>query len=375
MNLLKAANYDPAAAVSKATSALLAMTALDTTNLRLAITVPAHGMVRFRLRGTVVGATTFPTLLLGVLNGATVLGRVAPVLFPGTANAATQQATADAEFTVTGLAPGAMNVDAAYAVQVVVAATNIKYGGPNTNAGVNAWGAFTFEAWDPQPITPAVQLLVDANGRVDVIKVAGTTQTAGDLKASLNTLQTDTDDIQTRLPAALVGGRMDSSVGAMAANVLTAAAIAAAALNGKGDWLTGDSSGVTTLLGRLTAIRAGLLDNLDAAISTRSTYAGADTAGTTTLLGRLTLVRSLLLDNLDAAISTRSTYNGLDTAGVATLLTLLTPARALKLDNLDATVSSRSVFNAVADTVLANLTKINGTIVNGDGSVATPWGP
>jgi len=37
----------------------------------------------------------------------------------------------------------------------------------------------------------------------------------------------DTDDIQTRLPAALVGGRIDASVGAMAANVMTAAAAAA----------------------------------------------------------------------------------------------------------------------------------------------------
>lgn len=44
---------------------------------------------------------------------------------------------------------------------------------------------------------------------------------------ALTTLQADTDDIQTRLPAALVGGRMDSSIGAMAANVLTSAATAA----------------------------------------------------------------------------------------------------------------------------------------------------
>ncbi len=36
----------------------------------------------------------------------------------------------------------------------------------------------------------------------------------------------DTDDIQTRIPAALVLGRMDASVGAMAANVMTAAAAA-----------------------------------------------------------------------------------------------------------------------------------------------------
>lgn len=61
-----------------------------------------------------------------------------------------------------------------------------------------------------------------ASGRpeVNTSHVAGTAQTAGDIIG-------DTNDIQTRLPAALVSGRMDSSVGAMAANVLTAAATAA----------------------------------------------------------------------------------------------------------------------------------------------------
>ncbi len=38
-------------------------------------------------------------------------------------------------------------------------------------------------------------------------------------------IETDTADIQTRLPAALVSGRIDASVGAMAANVVTATAI------------------------------------------------------------------------------------------------------------------------------------------------------
>lgn len=230
MNLLKAALYDPAGAVSKATSSLLAMTAFDTTNLRLAITVPAHGMVRFRLRCVITGATTVPTIFLGVLNGATVVGRVIPQFGPFTANATTQDFHCDAEFTATGLTPGAMNVDAAYGVEVVVAATNIKYGGPNNTTTNDAWGAFVFEAWDPQPLTTTGQLSVDANGRVDVGKVLGTAQTAGDLKASLNTLQVDTDDIQARLPAALVSGRIDASVGAMAANVLTATAINADAI-------------------------------------------------------------------------------------------------------------------------------------------------
>jgi hypothetical protein len=59
-----------------------------------------------------------------------------------------------------------------------------------------------------------------ASGRpeVNTSHVAGTAQTAGDIIA-------DTNDIQARLPAALVSGRMDSSVGAMAANVITASAI------------------------------------------------------------------------------------------------------------------------------------------------------
>ena len=40
--------------------------------------------------------------------------------------------------------------------------------------------------------------------------------------AEVASVQADTDDIQTRLPAALVGGRMDSDVGNMQASVLTA---------------------------------------------------------------------------------------------------------------------------------------------------------
>jgi hypothetical protein len=97
-------------------------------------------------------------------------------------------------------------------------------------------------------------------------------------------------------------------------------------------------------LARLTATRAGLLDNLDATISSRSTYAGADTAGTMTLVGLLTPTRAGNLDNLDAAVSTRSTYAGADTAGTGTLLGRLTAPRAAAIDNLDATVSSRSTY-------------------------------
>ena len=77
-----------------------------------------------------------------------------------------------------------------------------------------------------RPATAGRQLVVDAAGLGDANMVkagptgAGTAQTAGDIIG-------DTNDIQSRLPAALVGGRIDASVGAMAADVLTDAATAA----------------------------------------------------------------------------------------------------------------------------------------------------
>lgn len=187
---------------------------------------------------------------------------------------------------------------------------------------------------------------------------------------------------------------------AITANWLTAAGINAGALNGKGDWLLSsgytapDNAGIATLTSRLSAARALLLDNLDAAVSSRSTYAGADTAGTTSLLSRLTALRAGNLDNLDALISSRSTYAGGDTAGTTTLLGRVTAIRAGNLDNLDALVSSRfatagytapdnasitaiksktdSLVFTVANKLDVNALVINGVTILGDGS-ATPF--
>jgi hypothetical protein len=117
---------------------------------------------------------------------------------------------------------------------------------------------------------------------------------------------------------------------------------------------------LTSALTTAGSIGKRLADDIDATISSRgtSTYAGADTAGTTTLLGRLTAVRAGLLDFLDAAVSSRSTYAGGAVASVT--------------GNVGGNVVG-SVGSVVA-TVPADIKKINGTTVNGDGSV-TPWGP
>lgn len=94
-------------------------------------------------------------------------------------------------------------------------------------------------------------------GRVDVGKVTGTTQTAGDLAALITTVDTvvdgiqtdlsngtdglgaiktqvaaievDTQDIQSRIPAALVGGRMDANMGAISGSATAADLLEASA--------------------------------------------------------------------------------------------------------------------------------------------------
>ncbi len=92
----------------------------------------------------------------------------------------------------------------------------------------------------------------------DALKADAVTEIQSGLATStaLAAVQTDTDDIQTRLPAALVGGRIDASVGAMAANVVTAAAIATDAIDAdslKADAVTEIQSGLATSAALTTA--------------------------------------------------------------------------------------------------------------------------
>lgn len=145
MGTLAAVNYDPGTAVNKVTTALLAMTALDTTNLRLNFTVPANGIVVVHLRGILHGATTLPQITLGVLEGATVKGRLA-VGNMGAPGLATTFAAAEVWFPVTGLTPAqSLNWDAAYGVETVAASSGLKYGGPNNTTANDAFGGFVFE--------------------------------------------------------------------------------------------------------------------------------------------------------------------------------------------------------------------------------------
>jgi len=86
------------------------------------------------------------------------------------------------------------------------------------------------------PTVSGRSLDVSAGGEagVDWANVGSPTTTVGLSGTTVKTatdVETDTADIQSRLPAALVSGRIDASVGAMAANTVTATAIANGAID------------------------------------------------------------------------------------------------------------------------------------------------
>lgn len=151
VKLLAGTLYDPAVAVSKATSSLLAMTAFDTTNLRLTFTAPSNGSVLVRLKASNTGASTNAQTLLGILdhtNSDAVKARQVPIAGRSGAGAGSQTMQT-ASIVVTGLTPGqSYTYDAAYGVELAVASTNFKYGGPDDTTTNNSWGGFAYEIWD-----------------------------------------------------------------------------------------------------------------------------------------------------------------------------------------------------------------------------------
>ena len=151
-NLLAGKAYDPSTAGSAATTSTLAMTAIDTTNLRHTITAPASGNVFVRMHCVLAGASPTASIILGVLEGATV--RLRTPAQGGNNSYSPNSGAADSHFVfegtglITGLTPGnSYTFDMAYGVEVTTAATGIKYGGPDNTTDTDAWGAICFELW------------------------------------------------------------------------------------------------------------------------------------------------------------------------------------------------------------------------------------
>lgn len=163
------------------------------------------------------------------------LGTAAPALVGGrydasvgamAANVITAAATAtdfSTEVNTAVLAVLGALADAAADGDPTSADTLMMYVKQLVNTLVGTAGIPTF----PTSAVPANAVSLAESIRQIYDEVAGVNGITPPAASAVTTLQTDVDDIQARLPAALVSGRMDSSVGAMAANVMTAAAAAA----------------------------------------------------------------------------------------------------------------------------------------------------
>lgn len=159
----------------------------------------------------------------------------------------------------------AINADAITAAKLAADVTTEIQTGLSTSAAVAALQTSVDDVPTNAELTTALGLADDA------------------VLAAIAVVQSDTDNIQTRIPAALVGGRMDSSVGAMAANVMTAAAAAA-------DLTTELQTGLATSAS-ITTLQTSV-DDLPTNAELATSQAAADDA---------TLAAIAALNNLSAA--------------------------------------------------------------------------
>jgi hypothetical protein len=231
---------------------------------------------------------------------------------------------------------------------------------------VNSTDTATVEAWTTTPTGTITYVIFGtaAGSGASGLDAAGVRTALGmssaNLDTQLSTIDTVVDAILVdtgttldgRIPAALVSGRMDASVGAMAANVITAAATAT-------DFTTEVTSGLATAAGVTSATGslataanlatvAGYLDTEIAAILADTNELQTDWANG----GRL-----------DVILDARSSQATVDT--IAGYLDTEVSAIKTKTDQL--TFGVTNVLNA-------NITHVIADAVQESGSNTTEWG-
>jgi len=188
------------------------------------------------------------------------------------------------------------------------------------------------------PTTSGRSIDVTAGGTVGIdwanVEAPTTTVTlSGTTVKTATDVETDTADIQSRLPAALVSGRIDASVGAMATDVITSTALAASAVTEIQSGLsTLDAAGIRTAVGLASANLDTQLDALPTAAENADAVWDEDATAHQTqgTFGQAIgdpgadadSIWALANTNLDATVSSRlasASYTApLDAAGTAT---------------------------------------------------------
>ena len=225
-------------------------------------------------------------------------------------------------------------IDSAYSTTRGLAGTALPDAAADAAGGLIISDAGGLDA-DAQLVTKINDILVDT----------GTT-----LQGELDGIQADTEDIQSRLPAALVGGRIDASVGAMAANVMTAAAAAA-------DLTTELQSGLAT---------ASALADVQTDTNDIQTRLPAALVGGRVDASVGAMAANVMTAAAAAADLTTELQSGLATA--VALATLQTTADAVKTKTDQLTFGVANVLNG-------NITHVNEIEVIGAGTTASAWRP
>jgi hypothetical protein len=241
------------------------------------------------------------------------------------------------------------------------------YNGATDTATVDAWtttptGTITYRVFATAPASATILAPVnvtqwlgssapantgDAFARLGAPVTATISQDIAAVKTDTANAVTKATDIQGRIPTALVSGRIDASVGAMAANVVNASALASDAV---------------------AEITVGVVDQTMTGHTTSGTVGGAlNAAGSSGDPWSTVLPASyasgtaggIIGNNINASITSRASQTSVDTVG-----TNVAAVKA-KTDSLTFTKPGE---------IDANIQSVNDTTVTGTGTGTTKWG-
>jgi hypothetical protein len=229
--------------------------------------------------------------------------------------------------------------------------------------------AFTFTGTGAIPATlqvyPTFPQTGDNFARIGAPVGASISADVAAVKTQTAAIETDTQDIQSRLPAALVSGRIDASVGAMAANVMTAAAAAAdlttelqsglatqASVDAIDDLVDTEVAAIKTVVDAVKAVTdalpdAGALTSLatQASVNTIDDFLDTEIAA---IKAKTDNLPSDPADASDIATATTAIAGYIDTEVAAILAAVDTEVAAIKAktDQLTFTVANKVDANA-----------------------------
>lgn len=226
--------------------------------------------------GSVTGAVTVGTISSGVITATSIAsGAITAAKFATDAIDATALAASAVTEIQTGLATPT-NITAG-TITTVTNLTNAPTSGDLTTtmkasvtAAVPTSSAIATAVWavltSALTTTSSVGKLIadNLNATISSVYARLGAPAGASIAADLVAIEAETANIQTRIPAALISGRIDANVGAMSNNVVTAAAINTNAIDA--DALAADA--VAEIAASLVSLSAPTVEEIDTQLST-----------------------------------------------------------------------------------------------------------